>query len=542
MKGWFGAFHFLTPEWLLLLLAAPVIYFTASYRDDMGARCKDYIDAELLDHLIVRRRNRWQLRPVHTLCLLIVSGSIALAGPTWKREPLPFTEDKAPLVIAVDLSRTMDAIDLDPTRLERAKLKLRDLLKARAGGRTALFVYSGSAHMVLPFTTDQSLLDLYLSSLSTSIMPVGGKDTAQALRTIHDFLKDEAVPGTILIVTDGIEPRAVSALEKFTSENDDRNDIVVLGVGTSRGAPVRLESGGFLTEPTGARVFSKLDVDALRAINSAGVPASTLTLNDDDISWIQRHVQHHLQAVQQNENKTQWVNEGYWLTFPVVLVAMFWFRKGWTIRWSSAALAVALVISPVPQGADQPPPTGLDWLSLWLTPDQEGRFYFEKDQYEKAAQHFEDPIWKGVALARSRRYEDALNEFAISDSAEAWFNQGDALAHLGKYPEAAHAFHEALARRSPWPEAQENLDLVTSLIPPEKRDDEQEEDAPDIPPDKVQFDEKGKKATKKVQLAQTDPAKLADIWMRNIQTTPADFLKRRFAMQVAQEKHEGKQP
>ena len=91
----------------------------------------------------------------------------------------------------LDLSQTMDAIDLDPTRLERAKLKLRDLLKVRDGGRTALFVYSGTAHMVLPFTTDFSLFDLYLSSLSTSLMPVNGKDTAGALHSIQDLLKDE---------------------------------------------------------------------------------------------------------------------------------------------------------------------------------------------------------------------------------------------------------------------------------------------------------------------------------------------------------------
>jgi Ca-activated chloride channel family protein len=542
MKDWLGSFHFLRPEWLWLLLAAPVIYFTASYRDDMRARCRAYIDAELLDHLIIQRRSRWQLRPIHTLCILILLGSIALAGPTWKREPLPFTEDKAPLVIAVDLSRTMDAIDLDPTRLERVKLKVRDLLKARDGGRTALFVYAGSAHMVLPFTTDRSLLDLYVNSLSTSIMPVAGKNTAQALHTIQDFLKDEPVPGTILFITDGVEPRAVPILEKFSAENDDRNDIIVLGAGTTRGAPVRLESGGFLTEATGARVYSKLDVAALRAMNSGGVPSSTLTLDDDDISWIQRHVQHHLHSVQQNENKTQWVNEGYWLTIPIALVAMFWFRKGWTVRWSTAALAITLIVSPLPQDNSQPASRGFNWLNLWLTPDQQGRYFFEKGRSEEAADHFEDPMWKGFALAHSGRYEDALNEFAISDSADAWFNQGDALAHLRKYPEAAHAFHEALARRSPWPVAQENLDLVTSLIPPEKKNDQQEEDAPEIPPDKVQYDDKGKKATKKVQLAQTDPAKLADIWMRNIQTTPADFLKRRFAMQAAQEKHGIAQP
>ena len=149
--------HFLRPQWLWLLLAVPVIYLSFHVRDDVRARWKRYIDPELLDHLIVTRKRGWRFRPIHMVCLLILLGAIALAGPAWKREQPPFTEDKAPLVIALDLSQTMDAIDLDPTRLERAKLKLRDLLKVRNGGRTALFVYAGTSHMVLPFTTDNSL-------------------------------------------------------------------------------------------------------------------------------------------------------------------------------------------------------------------------------------------------------------------------------------------------------------------------------------------------------------------------------------------------
>jgi Ca-activated chloride channel homolog len=539
MKDWLGALHFLRPQWLWLLVSAPMIYLSASFRDDVRRRCERYIDAELLQHLIVTRKSGWQLQPIHTLLTLIVLGAIALAGPTWTREQLPFSEDKAPLVIALDLSETMNAIDLDPTRLERAKLKLHDLLKARNGGRTALFVYAGTVHMVLPFTTDNSLLDLYLDSLTTSIMPVNGKDTAKALRTIQDFLKDETVPGTILFVTDGVEPHAIPALEKFVTEGSENNDLMVMAVGTARGGPIRTEGSGFLTEATGARVYSKLDVDSLRLLNSKGIPSSTLTLNDDDITWIQRHAQHHLQAVQQNENKTQWVNEGYWLTIPIVAVAMFWFRKGWTVRWNSAALAMVIIAAPGGNGA----PGRLSWIDLWLTPDQQGRYYFQKAAYERAAERFEDPMWKGLALARAGKYEDALNEFALSDSAEGWYNQGDALAHLGKYPEAVQAFSEALARRNGWPEAQENLDMVKSLIPPPAKKQEEREEPAEDTPDKVQFDEKGKQGKKtKMQMAEMDPKKLAEIWMRNIQTTPADFLRRRFEMQAAENESRDQRP
>jgi Ca-activated chloride channel family protein len=531
MKEWWAAFHFIQPRWLYLLLAVPVIYISIHVREDARARWKRYIDPDLLDHLIVTRRKRWRFRPIDMISILILLGAVALAGPAWKKEQLPFSEDKAPLVIALDLSQTMDAIDLDPTRLERAKLKLRDLIKVRRGARTALFVYAGSAHMVLPFTTDDSLFELYLNSLSTSLMPVSGKNTAAALRTIQTFLKDETVPGTILFVTDGIEPAALPAFQQFTGQGTQKDDILVMGVGTFRGGPVRSSAGHFATDSAGRRVYARLDVDALRSLSRLVIAATTLTLNDDDIHWVQRHVQHHLQSVQQRDNNARWINEGYALTIPIAAIAVLWFRRGWTVRWSSAALAIVFVIPPM--GGN----TGFSWIDLWLTRDQQGRYYFQKDDYQQAALSFEDPLWKGVALARAQDYQDALNAFALDDSAEAWYNQGDALAHLGRYPEAAQAFQQALARRHPWIDAQKNLELVQSLIPkPKKKDKDQEQEmAPNLPPDQIKFDEKGKHGKSQTVQAKVDPKKMAEIWMRNIQTTPADFLRRRFAIQAAQE-------
>jgi len=535
MRDWWAVAHFIQPEWLWISCAIPLLYLSFHFHSDVRARWKRYIDPELLDCLIVSPKKRWRIRPIHMISILIALGALAMAGPTWRREQPPFTEDKAPLVIALDLSPTMNAIDLDPTRIERTKLKLRDLLKVRNGGRTALFVYAGSTHMVLPFTTDNSLFDLYLDSLSTSLMPSAGKDSAKALQTIEDFLKDEPVPGTILFVTDGIESRALSAFRQFASHNEDRNDILVIGVGTSRGGPVRTSGNRFLNDASGRRIYAKLDVNALRSLSSMDISATTLTLDDDDIHWVQRRVQHHLQAVQQRDSKTRWINEGYWLTIPIAVIAVFWFRKGWTVRWTSTALTIALLI---PSPAEI---LNFSWLDLWLTPDQQGRYFYEKGEYQKAAGHYQDPIWRGLALAHSGDNEGALDAFALSDSAEGWYNQGNVLAQLRRYPEAVQAYRQALAQRPAWHEAQENLALIQSLIakPKDKDKDEETEDSPNLPPDEVKFDEQGKKGKlAKIQQLKVDPAKMAEIWMRNIQTTPADFLRLRFAMQAAQERRQ----
>jgi Ca-activated chloride channel homolog len=529
MSGWVSAFHFLRPIWLSVIPFAAIIYFTHSFREDIRARWRRVIAPDLLEHLILKRTGGWRIRPIHTICFALVLGAIALAGPTWKRDKPPFTDDKAPLVIAVDLSQTMDAIDLDPTRLERAKLKIHDLLETRNGAPTALFAYAGSAHMVMPLTGDEKLFSMYLDALSTSLMPKHGKDTAQAIRIIQEFLKDEEVPGTVLFVTDGLEEKARPALREFVEAG--KNSVLVLGVGTSRGGPIRTERDQYMEDATGRRLFSKLDVAALKSLSALGISATTLTIDNSDIEWIQRRVQSHLQEAQEEHAQTRWTDEGYWLVFPIVVLAALWFRKGWTVQWSRGALALLFLL---PQSARED--LRHRFLDLWMTSDQQGRYYFEKGAYQLAADRFEDPLWKGLAFGRAGDYAAALGEFALSDTAEAWYNQGNALAHLGRFQDAVHAYEQALKKRPDWPDAQDNLNLTRSLIPPLPKDDDQQEVAPNAEPGETQIEGETRKGKKGSQEFQMNPEKMADIWMRNIQTSPADFLRRRFAILANEEK------
>jgi Ca-activated chloride channel family protein len=532
MLDQFTAFHFLRPQCLWLLMPAALLYLIVLRREDVSKRWKDLIAPELLDELIVGRHRRWRFRPVHATCLAIALAAVGMVGPTWTREQPPFT-DKAPLVIALDLSREMDAIDVQPTRLERAKLKIHDLMKLRAGSRTSLFVYAADAHLVLPLTTDESLMDLYTQSLSTNLIPEGPKDTAGALRKIDAFLKDETVPGTILFITCGVERKALPA---FTAHNGEaRHQILVLGIGTSEGGPLRAGSGQFVTE-NGRRVFSKLDLDQLKALkDQADIPTSTVTFDDDDVEWVQRHAISHLQAVQKRDAQVRWVDQGYWLVIPVAFLTALWFRKGWTVRWTTACFAlVCLFQAPLSKAADFHL-QNFRFADLWLTADQQGRYYYEKGDYATAAERFHDPMWKGIAFCKNKNYEEALNQFALLDTAESWFNQGNALAYLKKYPEAVHAYSEALRERPRWREAEDNLNVVRSLIPPPlKNKNEEQQYDPNLKPDEVKFDKRGKKG-KKGQM-NVGKEQMADIWMRNIQTSPADFLRRKFEIEAAAER------
>ena len=130
-------------------------------------------------------------------------------------------------------------------------------------------------------------------------------------------------------MTDGVERSAFAALSA-----GGKNQVMVLGVGTAEGGPVQTAPGQYLTDATGARVFSKLDVDGLKALGDAGVPVATLTLDDADVKWVQRKAQSHLQVVEQADARLRWKDQGYWFVIPLALLMSLWFRKGWTLRWS----------------------------------------------------------------------------------------------------------------------------------------------------------------------------------------------------------------
>ena len=105
----------------------------------------------------------------------------------------------------------MTATDVPPSRLERAKQKIRDLIALRAGGRVGLVAYTGSAHLVMPLTDDPTVLQPFLEALDPSIMPNAGRSASAALALAERLLGGEDAPGSVLFVTDGIDPGDVAA-------------------------------------------------------------------------------------------------------------------------------------------------------------------------------------------------------------------------------------------------------------------------------------------------------------------------------------------
>ncbi len=328
----FSNFHFLRPIWFWALIPGIGLWILMLLEQSKSHRWRSVIAPHLLKHLVRRPGRRPWIRPTVITLPCFVLSILSLAGPSWERQKTPFVQDEAPLVVALDLSRSMDAIDVQPTRLLRAGQKVRDLLALRPGARTGLVAYAGSSHMVLPLTDDAKLIEIYLSSLETGLMPVAGKNPEKALKLAGEMLAKETAAGTILFVTDGIAEKYAPAFAE--QKKASQHQVAVLAVGTSKGGPIRLGQEGYLKDARGQRVISTLDREGLEALErQAGIYVLGATLDDSDIRKLIRKVNTHLRSVQAVDERIPWEDYGYYLVFSVLPLSLIWFRKGWTVPW-----------------------------------------------------------------------------------------------------------------------------------------------------------------------------------------------------------------
>ncbi|AEC20397.1 hypothetical protein PT7_1857 [Pusillimonas sp. T7-7] len=499
-----SAFHFIRPWWLLGVFPAGWLWWAR--RGERGAYGRDSrIAPALLPYLTVHVHGSRGPRPIDLLALILAVGAIAAAGPAWQRDEPTFLDNVAPLIVAVDLSASMDGADVPPTRLEAAKHTLRDLAVRRTGAKTGLIAYSGSSHLVLPPTDDLNLLDLFIQALSTDLIEHPGRDAAGAIELGASMLAAERVGGTLLLMTDGAAGQQLDAVQERAQAARDMQ-ILIMVVGHANDA----QAG--------------IDASALRGLTkAAGASLGSLTGNsDDDLDWIVLHAQQHFRTVQDAQSGSiHWKDAGYWLCWPLALLVLLTVRRGWNIAWTACLLATVMLV--------QPPDAYAGTLeNAFLTPDQQGRMAFEHGRYDDAVQHFRDPYWKGRAAYEAGDYETALAAFALVQTAEGYFYVGNTQVHLRQYDAALAAYDQALSLRPAWKPAVFNRDVVSRLLDAMSQEEQGEQAEP---PDRS-INDKTAQTGKMVKVPVAQAAS-EDIWLRNLTISPARFLRGKFAAEDA---------
>lgn len=430
-------FHFLRPAWLLAFLPLAVLLWDWARRRQGPGDWAAYVDPALQPHVLIGTPSRSSRLPLWLAGVAGTLAILALAGPAWERLPTPVFRNLSPLVVVMDLSWAMEATDLRPSRLERARYKIDDLLRARKDGQVALVAYAGDAFTVTPLTDDAATVSAQLAALSPRIMPVQGERLELGLDAAARLLAQAGqASGDVLVVTAG--ESVMAARETAARLRRQGYRVSLLGVGSRDGAPVPLPDGGFLKDREGRVRVSRLDIKVLWDVAQAGGGVyrtldAAAADTDALLAFIDRRAATEQEAGQP-VRLDQWRDAGIWLLPPLVLLAALGFRRGWL------SLLLLGLLLPLPPAAD-----ALEWRDLWLRADQQAQRALAAGDAKAAAERFDDPAWKAAAEYRAGDFASSARRLEALDQPRAHYNRGNALARQGQWAQALEAYDRALA-------------------------------------------------------------------------------------------------
>ena len=454
-------FHFIRPWWLLGLIPIIVIFLYAWRHANQNTGWSRFLPAHLHSILIPQQADKNQRWPLLLLAAALSLATFAVAGPTWQRLPQPVFQLQAGHVLIMDMSRSVYSTDVSPNRLTQMRFKATDLAREKVDGDIGLVAYANDAFTISPLTPDGANLTNLIRALSPEIMPNQGSYPLRALELADQLLAASGYSqGQIFWFTDGIDSRDQQELADFIGRTQHRLNI--LAIGTPAGAPITLPDGRLLRDTSGNVVIPKLIAGPLEALaKQSGGRFSLLTADQADLDYLTQQApttRDHEDSAQHLQAGDEWLDQGPWL-LPIVLLLLLPLARRGVLPMVVVVTMSGYLISPV--YAQQQP---LSWQQkLWQTPYQQADEALRDGDYERASEISEDPWQRGTANYRAQNYEQALMDFSQLDTAEGYYNQGNALMNLQRYDEAQNAYQAALQRRPNWQQAEDNLKLAQQL-------------------------------------------------------------------------------
>ncbi len=449
-------FVFLRP-WALwfLPLAALIYWLLLSRQQSNDHNLSAWIDPELLPHLSLSsgsgRNARWLGSALAALWLL---ACLALAAPSWSSKEVPLQRNEQPLLVLLDLSWSMNATDLQPDRITRARFKIEDLLLSRKEGLTGLIVYSGSAHLAVPLSSDRETILNLLPDLRPGIMPVNGSNLDQALELALGTLVNAgyADDGHLLIFTDGVADNIAQASAEILQNAPTRVNIIALG--EEGGEPIPIRSGdSFVRDSQGQLVLTSSDWSGLEYLrDNTNASLQAMRLDSLDIDSV-------LTALgSSNEDLARQLaireDQSYWL---VALVLPLWLLA-WVFGRNALLSVGALLLLWSPDAS----------ADAFRNQDQQALQLLRAEQYGEAAELFQSPDWRGYARIQQGEYATALEELQKLQDPNSVYNRANARLKSLQVTEAISDYQQLL-EQSELPEAiradaEHNLAIAEQML------------------------------------------------------------------------------
>ncbi len=457
--------HFIRPLWFVALAPILVLAWFWFRRTRSGSAWQNAISSELLPVLLdvqETRSGQWLRGIMLTAITLAVIG---LAGPTWEKLPQNVEQKNDALVVLLDLSLSMWAEDVKPSRIVRARQKITDILRQREEGLTALVAYAGDAHAVVPLTDDVATIENLLGALDPGMMPVLGSNPSHGLEIAKGlFSNANMTEGRILMITDGID--RISAVSKHRNR---AFPISIIGIGTYEGGPIPLDSDAepprYLMTQEGNQVIALLDERRLTEVaNLSYGKYSKLSLSDTDFRVaLSTPLPTEDASIEVEREFDSWFDQGHWLAAALLPLCLLGFRRGALIMLAFAVATPGFDAAAAPTAASETAP-GTIWDKLWWRDDQRAHQALTAGEPERAAILFEDPQWRAVARYRTGDWTDALRGFNQDTTTTGTYNRANAHARLGNYQQALDLYGQVLAAAADHEDAAFNKALVERLL------------------------------------------------------------------------------
>jgi Ca-activated chloride channel family protein len=506
--------HFIRPFWLLAIVPMMgVLWFVYQHLKKNQGAWSNIIEPHLLQALSFGNVTKQSLLPFWLLSLSTLILIIALSGPSFFKYPHQTFKIKQTLFIVLDLSPSMNATDIKPTRLKRSIFALKSLLKKEFPDDVSLIVFSAEPYLISPPTTDKKTILSLIDGINTDILPTTGSNLDISLAYVEKLIKDRPKgKNNILLLTD-IEKISKNTLQIVTDLKKENTQISIISVATQQGAPIPIDSG--LLKNKGDVIISRLNEELLRSITNAsnGLYQNLYDTPNaiDNFLLFKQQVFKKMFEKQKNKSIDAWVDLGIWFSLLLVPFALLAFRRGYLL-----ALPLFLFLTPEPQA------------SLWQTQNQLAEQYFKDKNYQKAVINFQNPNWKASSLYKAKLYKKAQTAFANLGQT---YNEGNALAKLGRFKKAIKKLQTIKKGNANYENALYNIEILKKLLKKQKQQQKKSSNK-----QQNQDDKKSKKSDKKNK-SQQKKKKLSDKEKQQLKQEGKDKKKKKKSKKKKQEQN-----
>ncbi len=459
-------FHFLRPEWFLLLPVVLLVWFFGIHRISHTLWADHLPQAALkalrVNHDSRRSQLRWWLL---LIWLLLIVGA---AGPSWIKETIPSLSNENATVLVLDLSPSMLSEDIKPNRITIARFELLDLLDTVKDGQVGLIVYAGTAHTVSPLTDDPRTIAALVPALSPEYMPEAGSNLEDAIQQAEKLFDDAGFPaGQIILITDGVSDAAANTVaQRLTSSRS----LSILGIGANDQAPIPTKNGGFLRDQRGNIITTSLDTQSLQAFSSKTRGNFVVQRPDNvDSQRILRLTNLNQGRKNDKQNSVEydaWQDMAYLLVLLSLPLMLLLFRKG--IIYG----ILFFTIIPLPTEASDDAPK---WSNYLYNKDQRATKLLDNGDSASAAALFSDDKWAAIAHFRNGDYQQVVSTLAPYEDVQSLYNKANAQALNGDLEDALQTYNRVINLSPDNEDAIHNRRVVEELL---KQRESEPESAP----------------------------------------------------------------